>query len=226
MMWVRIWALSIEIVCLLYSMSLNSKTEIISVRIMSTFQHNTHNCILLQQRLSSNWVGDIQNCTLRVPPNAECISMPGAHSLCFLFQVSSSIKKCGTAQKYKVIIPGWSPASWDPEIALRFERECSHFIVVREACDSALVENAPHLDRPGEANKLRARCSKPGCPGCALMEGALWFSQLLFLRQFNQRRQAEDNRQLDYQKAKWYSVCGFANKRHWSCWWSPHQGGS
>lgn len=34
------------------------------------------------------------------------------------------------------------------------------------------------------------------------MEGALWFSQLLFIRQFNQGRQAEDNRQFDYQKAK------------------------
>lgn len=54
----------------------------------------------------------------------------------------------GTAQKYKLIIPGWSPASWDPEIALRFEHGCFRFIVVREACDSALVENAPHLDRP------------------------------------------------------------------------------
>lgn len=130
------------------------------------------------------------------------------------------------AQKYKLIIPGRSPASWDPEIALRFEHGCFRFIVVREACDSGLVENAPHLDSPDEANKLRARRSKPCCPGCALMEGALWFSQLLFLRQFNQRRQAEDNRQFDYQKAKWYRVCGFANKRHWSCWWSPSRVGA
>lgn len=225
-MLVRIWALNMEMVCLLYSMSLNSKTEIISIRIMSTFQHNARNSILLQQRLNGNWVGGIQNCALRVSPNAEYTSMPGAHSLCFLLQVSSSIMRCGTAQKYKLIIPGWSPASWDPETALRFERGCFRFIVVREACDSAFVENAPHLDSPDEANKLRARRSKPACPGCALMEGALWFSQLLFLGQFHQRRQAEDNRQFDYRKAKWYSVCGFANKRHWSCCWSPQQGRS
>lgn len=79
--------------------------------------------------------------------------------------------RCGTAQKYKLIIPGWSPASWDPEIALRFERGCFRFIVVRGACDSAFIEIAPHLDSPDEANKLRARRSKPACPGCALMEG-------------------------------------------------------
>lgn len=50
-------------------------------------------------------------------------------------------------------------------------------------------------------------------------------SQLSFSGNFNHRRQAEDNRQFDYQKAKRYSVCGFTNNRRWNCWWPPRQGG-
>lgn len=124
------------------------------------------------------------------------------------------------------MVPGRSPASWDPDIALRFECVCFRFVVVKEVYDSALVEDAPHPDSPDEANKLRGGCGKPDCPRCALMEGAVWLSQLYFSGIFNQRRQAEDNRQFDYQKARWYSACGFTNNRHWNCWWPPQQGGS
>lgn len=81
--------------------------------------------------------------------------------------------------------------------------------MVKEVYDSALVEDAPHPDSPDEANKLRGGCGKPDCPRCALMEGAVWLSQLCFSGNFNQRRQAEDNRQFDYQKARRYSACGF-----------------